>query len=181
MKKSKQSIIKNKYFWVVIALLIVVLVLWNFIETNRQGNLKIDNSLNQTLEKEEIDINVPLSNDSSKEQIVVEKSDENIPLKENQKTMSKESGKHVTPEKEIVINLPDPPSVSESKLPSHYKLLKIGDIDDAIRNLDELKAEIELKLEKTPNDEKLAKDLVNVQNEIEKLKIEREKILNGDF
>lgn len=181
MKKSKQSSIKNKYFWIAISFLIVGLFLWNFTETNRQENLKSENYLNQTIEEKEIDINTPLGNDSSKEQIVVEKSSENIPLKESQKTITKESGKHVTPEKEIVIDLPGPPSGTDNELPSHFKLLKIGDIDEAIRNLVELKAEIELMLEKTPSDEKLAKDLVDVQNEIKKLTIEREKIVNGDF
>ena len=181
MKKSKQSIIKNKYFWIAIALLIVGLFLWNYTETNRQDISNVRNSVDQKVEKNEIDINIPSGKDFGEDNVVEEINQSTTPNEEKKQGLAKETGKHVTTEEEIVIELAKPPSETEDKLPSHYKLLKIGDIDDAIRNLSVLKDKIELELEKTPNDKELLEDLLEVEKEIEKLKIEREKLVNGDF
>ncbi|MCK5848569.1 MAG: hypothetical protein KAH01_05170 [Caldisericia bacterium] len=181
MKNSKQSIIKNKYFWVAIAFLIVGVILWNFTDSSRQEKPRIDNSLSQTQGKNETDVNIPLNTDENEENILIEKKNYNPIPKENQQKKAKESGRHVTPEKEIVIDLPASSGEVSNEFPSHYKLLKIGDIDDAIRNLNEVKSEIEKKLEQTPNNEEFLKELKYINNEIKKLTVEREKIVNGDF
>ena len=187
MKKINQPVKKNfkKVYGVFLAFLVSFVLVWGFYTLHQSVSKKISNGEDKSPISSPHDFtHEEIPGGETKDDISHQKEGEQKDgngIDTNTEIPYRKIGTHTIPNQPIEIEIPTPVLGDVEEVPNYNQLLRMNDLQQAFESLSSYLKELEERLEKNPQDQSLKQEIKEIREQLDKVKREREILLNGDI